>query len=247
MIPHLLFLQYLLFLNLTVDNAVQQIATECFALKFDKAPYNRVCGTATITPDEVKRVVAYFKGQSFSWFVDATHIHLHDILQQHGLQYMRSFTAMHIHLQDLHPPISFSKDIEIRAISPADTKDLMIWNTLAAHKEGVQVADAAYFTAQLLAVGPQEIKLYIGYYQNQPITCCMAVYYNNNIVHLDCIGTLPQYRRKGLGAMITYKALIDAQSRNYTQAILLASDMGKPMYEKIGFKQYALYKQYTYQ
>ncbi len=57
---------------------------------------------------------------------------------------------------------------------------------------------------------------------------------------LHLVATLPAYRGKGLGYAVSQKPLIDAQQRGASHAILLASEMGKPVYQKIGFKEYAL-------
>ena len=40
------------------------------------------------------------------------------------------------------------------------------------------------------------------------------------------------------------KAMFDAQQKGSELALLLASSMGKPVYEKLGFKEYAMYSIY---
>ena len=85
--------------------------------------------------------------------------------------------------------------------------------------------------------------LYIGYFQGIPAAVGMALNHGN-IATLHWIGTLPEYRKKGLGTAITLKALHDLQAAGCTHALLLSSALGKPIYERMGFKQYMLYHMY---
>lgn len=85
--------------------------------------------------------------------------------------------------------------------------------------------------------------LYIGYFQGIPAAVGMALN-RGDIATLHWIGTLPEYRKKGLGTAITIKALHDLQDAGCSHALLLASALGKPLYERMGFKQYALYHMY---
>jgi GNAT superfamily N-acetyltransferase len=48
--------------------------------------------------------------------------------------------------------------------------------------------------------------------------------------------TLPDYRKKGLATELVNKIIQDAKERNVGRLILSASDMGRPVYEKIGFE-----------
>jgi len=56
------------------------------------------------------------------------------------------------------------------------------------------------------------------------------------------LGTIPAYRKRGLGFAVSRHALVEAKKNGYKTALLFASVMGKPLYEKIGFREYALYK-----
>ena len=47
----------------------------------------------------------------------------------------------------------------------------------------------------------------------------------------------PDYRCKGIGAILMKKLLEQAASRGYRIIMLNASDMGKSLYEKLGFAE----------
>ncbi len=51
------------------------------------------------------------------------------------------------------------------------------------------------------------------------------------------VATIPEERRKGIGAQVTLHALKRARQMGYTIGILQSSDMGLPVYRSIGFKE----------
>lgn len=50
------------------------------------------------------------------------------------------------------------------------------------------------------------------------------------------LGTRPAFRCQGIGGSITHACLQAAKSKNVSKVALYASTMGKPLYEKIGFR-----------
>lgn len=92
---------------------------------------------------------------------------------------------------------------------------------------------------------PGKIKLYVAYYSGKPAAISMMIEHTN-LVSLHFIGTLAPYRNKGLGYAVTQKPLLYAKQMGYAQAGLLASDMGKHLYEKLGFTYYGSYDVYQY-
>ena len=50
------------------------------------------------------------------------------------------------------------------------------------------------------------------------------------------VATLPEHRGRGLGAHLTAEPLRAAWERGYTTGLLQASEMGAPVYERIGFR-----------
>ncbi|MCA9294727.1 MAG: GNAT family N-acetyltransferase [Phycisphaerales bacterium] len=58
----------------------------------------------------------------------------------------------------------------------------------------------------------------------------------NGLAGIYCVATLPDERRKGLGAHATAKALEYAKSLGFRTGVLQSSQMGHGVYERLGFK-----------
>jgi predicted GNAT family acetyltransferase len=54
--------------------------------------------------------------------------------------------------------------------------------------------------------------------------------------YIQNVFTLPNYRGRGYATELMNKIIVDAKERNVGRLLLSASDMGRPIYEKIGFE-----------
>jgi ribosomal protein S18 acetylase RimI-like enzyme len=60
------------------------------------------------------------------------------------------------------------------------------------------------------------------------------------------VATLPEARRRGFGEAMTLAAVRYGRDRGYRVAILGASDMGRGIYERMGFREVCVMGQYVY-
>lgn len=56
--------------------------------------------------------------------------------------------------------------------------------------------------------------------------------------------TYPEYRGKGIAKQLVNQLLKEAQRRKVQHIFLISSEMGKPLYKKIGFKENDIYMEY---
>jgi len=79
-------------------------------------------------------------------------------------------------------------------------------------------------------------QMYIGYLDGVPVSSNFLIY-DDDVVGLYKIATLPEYGRRGIGTALTLKPLFDARKRGYNIAILQSSPMGYRVYERLGFRE----------
>lgn len=59
---------------------------------------------------------------------------------------------------------------------------------------------------------------------------------DGRVAYIMNIYTLPEWRKKGIGKQVFHHILEAAKERNYKRVILHATEEGRPIYEKFGFK-----------
>lgn len=85
---------------------------------------------------------------------------------------------------------------------------------------------------------------YVGYVEGQPVVSGLAVLTGSTIGVYN-IATIEEARRRGYGAAITRRILVDGAAAGGTVGTLQASDMGKPVYEALGFRTVITYRGYV--
>lgn len=239
-----LFLKYLLYIHLGIEPTTYetQPTPHCYVMRSDaRLPScNRVCADDQATAQEIQQLVASFGDMPFRWFVYGDQHTLQQTLENNGFAFSRSYPAMSIDLDAVHTQ-TYGPDIEVKKIG---IEEIDLWISIVAQSYNTDAPEFTKFIHYLIKHTPTQcLSFYIGYYQGTPVATSMTIRHDE-IVGLHWVATLPEYRGKGVGFAISHKPLLDAQAQGCTQAILLATTMGKPVYEKIGFKEYAECKVY---
>ena len=80
-----------------------------------------------------------------------------------------------------------------------------------------------------------DMPIYVGYENGVPVSTGLGVR-SGRTIGIYNIATIPAARGKGYGAAITRRNVADGVAAGCDVAILQASDMGFPIYERIGFR-----------
>ncbi|MGH7860182.1 MAG: GNAT family N-acetyltransferase [Candidatus Binatia bacterium] len=86
---------------------------------------------------------------------------------------------------------------------------------------------------------------YLGYVDGEPATTSALVLGPQGVAGVYNVATLDRFRRRGLGEAMTWRAIQDGKRAGARIATLQASDMGLPIYERMGFRTVAPYRVYT--
>jgi ribosomal protein S18 acetylase RimI-like enzyme len=78
-------------------------------------------------------------------------------------------------------------------------------------------------------------RVYVGICNGEPTTSAFAVR-TGRTIGLYTIATIPGARRRGFGDAMTRRMVADGAAAGCNVAALQASEMGRPIYERIGFR-----------
>lgn len=232
----LALLQSLLFMNFGGAHFFDHVTQHCFASNSKSliGKCNRVCNSIGITADEITEIKNYFGATPFTWVIDSSEKATAELLQANSMNLKGSFPIMFADLSCVkHEP--YSDGIDVKEIT--SELDFVTWIAIIAptyHINDVELAKALRF---FIARAPRgTLKLYLGFYKTIPVGASMLIYHDS-LVSLHMVGTLENHRHKGIGYAVSHKPLLDARNTGYTQACLMASSAGLPLYPKLGFQQ----------
>jgi GNAT superfamily N-acetyltransferase len=80
-----------------------------------------------------------------------------------------------------------------------------------------------------------EVALLLGCLDGRP-ACTSLVILRGEVAGIYWVATLPEARRRGLGEAITWAAVREGSQAGCAVASLQASEMGRPIYERMGFE-----------
>ncbi len=98
-------------------------------------------------------------------------------------------------------------------------------------------AGQAWVDATLkIGIGKTQWRIFAGYLDGKPVATNM-LFNGAGVASVYAVATHPSAQGKGIGAAITLKPLLDARDRGgYKYAVLFSTEMGAPVYQRIGFR-----------
>ena len=116
----------------------------------------------------------------------------------------------------------------LRVIEVTDAERFVQWNLTLAEAFPTPNGQPSLFDERVLG-GP--VHFWLGLEGDRPVATA-AAFVRHGVVEVDYISTMPDARRRGYGAAVTWAATLADPSR---PAALIASDDGRPMYEQMGY------------
>lgn len=150
------------------------------------------------------------------------------ILRAHGHRLDATPTAMVRQLEGVERPPAGSLEQWTSRGDPAVVGAL----NDRAYGFGGDVFARAY--ADLRAPGSWQ---YVGSLGEEPVTCLCASVHGGNCA-IDAVATVPEARGRGLSGQLLAHALVDAARRGATTTTLIATALGRPVYERLGYRSF---------
>jgi GNAT superfamily N-acetyltransferase len=98
------------------------------------------------------------------------------------------------------------------------------------------MADGWVQAAHEFGIGKTPWRFVLGRLNGEPVATHI-VFNGARVVGVYGIAVLPSARGKGIGAAITLKPMLDARDKEgYSYAVLFSTEIGTPVYERIGFR-----------
>jgi GNAT superfamily N-acetyltransferase len=192
------------------------------------------------TADErIEAVLAPYRNRQIrlTWFVGptSTPADLVDRLAAHGLESSPAEPGMACELSDWPAPRA---PAELTVERVLDGKAFHEWcNVFVQGMEAPAEGQAAF--EELfgdVAVGEQApIRAYLARQSGKPIACGFGVP-DRGVVGIYAVATLPEARRQGAGGVVTARIMDDARRAGARLAVLQSSEMGFPLYQRLGFR-----------
>jgi hypothetical protein len=199
---------------------------------------------ARLAPDAVETAIKDIRLSAAQWNVPlfwwltptTTPPDLGDTLLKHGFIHAGNVPGMAVDLARLDTQSTLPRDLTIKVVEDSATLDL--WANIAAVGTGFGPQAAAMVRTLEQDVGLQPsnaLRRYVGYLRDVPVAAS-GLLLHAGVAGIFAVATLPAARRQGTGAAMTRIPLLDALAEGYKVGTLQASEMGYPVYKKLGFE-----------
>jgi len=124
-----------------------------------------------------------------------------------------------------------------------DDEALAVWEATLGQGFGEGEREARWVASVYRKLGYDDPwRHYIGWSDGTPVATA-TVFLGAGVAGLYFVMTVPQARRRGIGAAITYGALRDVDAE---YAVLGSSSAGRPVYEALGFREHCAIEFYEW-
>jgi GNAT superfamily N-acetyltransferase len=143
-------------------------------------------------------------------------------------------------LEDIGPRGTFLEHITIERVHGSNVAE---HTHVVADSFGMPREIADMFVSEKLG-DEHDFELYVGYHHDRPVASS-ALATSHRVAGIYNVGTIPEYRNRGLGEAMTWHAIRQGALAGCLVASLQASQMGEPIYRRMGFRTTTHYRTFT--
>jgi GNAT superfamily N-acetyltransferase len=165
-------------------------------------------------------------------------------LQAYGLTNVGSSPGMTLDLAQPLPPLSPVEGLQIERVG--DDVTLEQWLNVCLNGFGFSEHDQAIIRPAVRQLGYANPLFQYAGRLNGTAVATTSLLLKDGIAGISNVATLPEARQKGIGAAMILAALNDARAAGCQRAILTASAMGYPIYQRLGFREWCAVSEYIW-
>jgi GNAT superfamily N-acetyltransferase len=184
--------------------------------------FNEVITTRPFDEDLARRALAFYPAERPFVLLS---VHRGDDLRPYGLVPVGHPPFM-LRASAIRAPVdesAASSDFNVTEVS--NQVDLAAWSSI------VEAGFAASGVAAPIGLLAGRRRFFLAHYQGRPVAASSA-FVGEGVIDVEAVATLPEYRRRGFGTAVSWAAtLVDTR----LPAVLIASDPGRPVYERMNY------------
>ena len=197
----------------------------------------------------IQDTIAYFRTRGvggITWWLEPgmKGVGWEDALVKAGLRREADTPGMALDLNAL-APAAVPAGLSIRAVD--DLPGLRTWGSVFVPGYGLPLDWEAPLFNLFGGIGlGLPLRHYIGYLDEQPVSTA-SLFLGAGAAGIYNIATLPEARGRGIGAALTLAPLQDAREMGFRYGVLQSSEMGFPVYRRLGFEQLCVMEHYYWE
>jgi len=159
-------------------------------------------------------------------------------LVAHGFEYGGDDIGMAVDLPTLPEEVPVSEGFSVERVR--DEARLAEWIEALGSGFGEGPVEAEWVGEVYRKLGFEDEGLwrhYLGRLDGTPVATA-TLFFGAGVAGVYFVCTVERARRRGIGAAVTLAALREARDLGYTVGVLGSSEMGYPVYRRLGFEEY---------
>ncbi len=119
-----------------------------------------------------------------------------------------------------------------------DEAELVEWGATFGSGFGLRPEEVEWFGEMCRRLGLEgPWRSFLGRLASEPVATS-ALLFAAGVAGVYCVSTIERARRQGIGAAVTLAALREARNLGWSLSVLGSSEMGYPVYRRLGFEEY---------
>ena len=203
----------------------------------------------TNVDERIAETLAYFQSRNvtqFTWWIEPSSqpVDLGEHLLRHGLTSSDAGSGMAVDLLALNEDLVSPSGLTIEAVANEKTLEDFV-HAIFPSFGGLDTEEIACLELFAGLGFEMPLRSYVGFWDGMPVATSQ-LFLDAGVAGIYWVATVPEARRKGIGAAVSLAALRDARAMGYRIAVLGASPMGECLYRRLGFQEYRRMNNYMF-